>query len=334
MQQEPNMVSTSILVVEDERIVAMDLTATLRRLGYTVPATAASGDEAIQQAVKHRPDLVLMDIHLGGPMDGIEVTERICADFDVPVIYLTAHTDRETQQRARHTAPYGYLVKPFDERTLQTTIDMTIERHGRDRRARAHEQHLLMTLTSIGDAVLITDAAGRVTLLNPVAEFLLRCSPSTVIGHPVDDIMPLIDVETRVPTAWRGSGTVLVVDDEASVRSTLVQLLERLGLKVLTAPDAEYALESLQSHLNAIDCVLLDLTMPGMPSATVARRMRELSPTLPIVLMSGYSAEDIARSVQEASRMHALPKPFRLADLLEIVQQVFTMTDSSYEVGR
>jgi CheY-like chemotaxis protein len=135
-------------------------------------------------------------------------------------------------------------------------------------------------------------------------------------------------------TTWQGRGTVLVVDDEASVRSTIAHLLERLGFRVLSAPDGSYALEIFHSHLNALDCVLLDLTMPGIPGAEVARTMRELHPALPIVLMSGYSVEDIARSIQEVIRMPFLPKPFQFVDLLTVLQHIFSVADISYELGR
>jgi two-component system, cell cycle sensor histidine kinase and response regulator CckA len=193
------MATESILIVEDERIVARDLQAILQQLGYIVPALAATGADAIAKAKALHPDLVLMDIRLQGAMDGIEAATAILTELAIPVIYLTAFTDDATRQRARQTAPYGYLVKPFDERTVQTTIEMALERHARDRQTRTHEQWLMATLASLGDAVVTTDADGRITFVNPAAEQLLRCAQAEAIGAAVADVVILLDPYTR---AW------------------------------------------------------------------------------------------------------------------------------------
>src|SRR5215472_7316079 len=131
------MKETNILVVEDERIVARDIARRLHRLGYTVCASAASGPEAIAHAAQTQPDLILMDIFLPGPMDGIEAATQIRAHADIPVIYLTAHADDSTLQRAKTTEPFGYLLKPFDTRVMQTTIEMALYKH-RMEQERAH----------------------------------------------------------------------------------------------------------------------------------------------------------------------------------------------------
>jgi len=131
------MAETNILVVEDERIVARDIARRLHRLGYTVCASATSGPEAIVHAAQTQPDLILMDIVLPGPMDGIEAAAQIRAHADIPVIYLTAHADDSTLQRAKTTEPFGYLLKPFDTRVMQTTIEMALYKH-RMEQERAH----------------------------------------------------------------------------------------------------------------------------------------------------------------------------------------------------
>jgi signal transduction histidine kinase/DNA-binding NarL/FixJ family response regulator len=123
-----------ILVVEDENIVAMDLRATLTRLGYEVVDTVGTGRQAIEQVERQHPDLVLMDIQLRGDMDGVEAAERI-RTLHVPVVYLTAFSDDATLRRARETGPHGYVLKPFDDRELQIVIELGIHRH------RAQEEH-------------------------------------------------------------------------------------------------------------------------------------------------------------------------------------------------
>lgn len=123
------MAKEKILVVEDERIVAKDIVKSLQRLGYKVVASVASGEEALQKVIEAQPDLVLMDIMLKGKMDGIETTEEIHKNFDIPVIYLTAYADEKTLGRAKITEPFGYIIKPFDERDLHTTIEIALRRH-------------------------------------------------------------------------------------------------------------------------------------------------------------------------------------------------------------
>lgn len=123
------MATAKILVVEDERIVAKDISKRLGALGYTVVATVPSGEEAIQKVRETHPDLVLMDIQLKGQVDGIEAAEQIRADFGTPVIYLTAYADENTLQRAKVTEPFGYIVKPFDERDLHAAIEIALRRH-------------------------------------------------------------------------------------------------------------------------------------------------------------------------------------------------------------
>ena len=109
------MVDARIVVVEDEAIVAMDIAAKLRRFGYEVAAVVDSGAAAIGSVAAAAPDLVLMDIRLSGAMDGIEAAAEIRERFDIPVVFLTAHADEATVGRSSSAAPYGYVLKPFDE---------------------------------------------------------------------------------------------------------------------------------------------------------------------------------------------------------------------------
>src|SRR5438132_351234 len=124
---------TRILVVEDERIVARDIQASLQNLGYTVTALAASAEEALRNVAANPPELVLMDIRLTGESDGIQAAARIRADYHLPVIFLTAYADQQTIQRAKITEPFGYLLKPFEERELQTAIEMALYKHRSER---------------------------------------------------------------------------------------------------------------------------------------------------------------------------------------------------------
>lgn len=122
------MAGERILIVEDERIVARDIAKRLQKLGYSVVDSVATGEEAIAKAAVTNPDLILMDIHLKGEMDGIEAAEQIGSQHQVPIVYLTAYADEDTLQRAKVTEPFGYVVKPFDEQDLHVAIEIALRR--------------------------------------------------------------------------------------------------------------------------------------------------------------------------------------------------------------
>ncbi|WP_354634912.1 ATP-binding protein [Planktothricoides raciborskii] len=123
------MINSKILVVEDEMLVAEDIAGRLRRLGYEVTDIVESGEEAILSVLNNPPDLVLMDIVLAGDMDGIETAETIRQHKQIPIVYLTAYGDKKTLNRSKTTDPYGYVVKPFDEQQLNTTIEIALNKY-------------------------------------------------------------------------------------------------------------------------------------------------------------------------------------------------------------
>ena len=120
---------TTILVVEDETIIARDILSKLQGLGYDVPLIVCSGEEAVEKTGELRPDLVMMDIVIEGKIDGIGAADQIRKRFNIPVIYLTAYADEEILERAKIAEPFGYMVKPFDERELHSTIEMALYKH-------------------------------------------------------------------------------------------------------------------------------------------------------------------------------------------------------------
>jgi diguanylate cyclase (GGDEF)-like protein len=132
----------SILLVEDEGLIARDLEDTLTRLGYRVSGIASEGAEAIEMARELHPQLVVMDVSLRGDVDGIEAACAIQEDAPVPVIFLTGHSDTETLQRAVMTGPLGYLIKPFQEDDLRCAIEVAIHKHRADIERRQREEHL------------------------------------------------------------------------------------------------------------------------------------------------------------------------------------------------
>ena len=191
------MASARILVVEDERIVAKDLQSQLEKLGYAVPGVASSGAEALQKAAETRPDLILMDIRLKGEMDGVETSQLVRDQFNIPVIYLTAYADENTLKRAKITEPFGYIVKPFEERELRTNIEIALYKHRMERKLRESELWLATTLKSIGDGVITTDSRERVTFMNRVAEALTGWKQEDAVGKELTQVLTILHKETR-----------------------------------------------------------------------------------------------------------------------------------------
>ncbi|HWW73824.1 MAG TPA: response regulator, partial [Pyrinomonadaceae bacterium] len=213
-----------ILVVEDEAIVAMDIGARLRVLGYEVVGPASTGAAAVELAERARPDLVLMDIMLRGGMDGVEAALRIREATGAPVVYLTAYADDSTLRRAKAAEPLGYLLKPFEERELRTTIETALYKHRAEVRLRESERWLATTLRSIGDSVIAADERGRVKLINPAAESLTGWPRDEALGRELAEVFQLADEATglRVEPATDAARTdVLLVSRDG--RSTPVE---------------------------------------------------------------------------------------------------------------
>ena len=185
------MTQTRILVVEDESIVALDIQERLESLGYDVPDTVASGEKAILQAGLLRPDLVLMDIHLQGPMDGIEAADHIRRQFGIPVIYLTANADHPTVERAKFTEPFGYVIKPFEERELHTTIEIALYKHQSEHRVRESEERYRLLAELSPEAIIVQTDEG-IVYANPAAASLFGArNVETLLGYAVADFVHL-----------------------------------------------------------------------------------------------------------------------------------------------
>ncbi|MCJ7615800.1 MAG: response regulator [Desulfobacterales bacterium] len=191
------MPETKILIVEDEAIVAEDIHNSLQGLGYIISAVVSSGEEAITKIEEDMPDLVLMDIVLQGDMDGIEAAGQINSRFNIPVVYLTAFTDEKTIERAKLTEPFGYIVKPFDDRELHSTVEMAIYKHKMESKLKENERWLSTILKSIGDAVIVTDAEGNIQFMNDVACSLTGWKIEETIGKTLVDIFNIVNEQKR-----------------------------------------------------------------------------------------------------------------------------------------
>jgi len=184
------MPKADILIVEDEAVVAADLAGKLQRAGYRSVGIAADGDDAVATAKATSPDLVLMDIRLGGNTDGIETAERIRAFRNVPIVYLTAHSDTDTLRRAATTEPFGYILKPFEERDLTTQIEIALYKHQAERRLRESEERYRKLVETAVDSIITFDPSGLIHSCNAASERMFGYRSEDLIGRNVSMLIP------------------------------------------------------------------------------------------------------------------------------------------------
>lgn len=185
-----------ILIVEDEGVVAWNLQESLEYLGHQIIGVVESGLQAIQVAAANPLDLALMDIRLAGEQDGIETAAQLRHQFGIPIVYLTALTDAQTLERAVATDPFGYLIKPFSRRELQTTIDIALRRYSLEKHLETTGQWLQTTLNSIGDGTIATDSEGTIVFMNSVAEILTGWARSDALGQFAPRVFHLVHAQT------------------------------------------------------------------------------------------------------------------------------------------
>jgi PAS domain S-box-containing protein len=180
------MESVQILVVEDEVLVARDIARMLGKLGYLVPATTVSGEEAVRLAIEHHPQLVLMDIRLRGEMDGVEAARQIRAALGIPIIFLTAHSDEKTLHDAKAVSPAGYLLKPIDHHQLRISVDMALHVYETEKRMRQQERLHQSVLQTALDSFLMLNPAGQVLDVNDAYGRLTGYTRNELLGMTWD----------------------------------------------------------------------------------------------------------------------------------------------------
>jgi PAS domain S-box-containing protein len=297
------MAKAQILVVEDDNIVAMELRDRLQSLGYAVPAVASYGEGAVEKAGETHPDLVLMDIKLKGDMDGTKAAEAIRARFDIPVVYLTAYADESTLQRAKITEPYGYILKPFEERKLHSTIEMALYKHKVERRLKESEQWLATTLRSIGDAVMATDKRGLITFMNPVAEALTGWRQESALGKDLAEVFRIMDEETR--TVVESPVTRVLREDVIVGLANHSILIAKDGTET-PIDDSAAPIRDDRGNITGVVLVFRDIVERRQVEEALARNNRELAILNAVVAVVSRSLrlEEVAEQAVHLIHQH------------------------------
>lgn len=306
---------TTILVVEDERIIAKGIERRLKGLGYEVVGLASTGEEAVRQAAGMRPDLVLMDIQLGEGMDGVEAAHQIRAQLCIPVVFLTAHSDDATLQRAKLSEPFGYVIKPYEDKDLHTAIEIGLYKHQMEQRLRENERWLAATLASIGDGVIVTDENGRVRFMNALAERLTGWTQADALGRDAQEVFHIVEERTRqhAPSPVREA----LSTGFPSVLAPNTILISRSG-KELPIDDSAAPIRDVNGKIMGTVLVFRDITerrrleehlrqaqkmeAVGRLAGGIAHDFNNI-----MTIITGYSelllASDLAPSVQESLQL-------------------------------
>lgn len=220
-----------VLIVEDEYILARNLREGLEFFGYQVLGIVDSGEAAIEKAIELRPSIILMDIWIRGELDGIQAAERIWQQLQIPVIYVTGHSDQSTVERATLTFPFGYVLKPIREKELYVAIQTALSRYER-------EQFFLTVLQGMGDGIIVVDSQLHIKYLNSAAEALTGWQLNEVKERLVTEIVPLLDEQNQRPidhpivSALRMETTIYLEEHILLVRKdgTMISVTDSVAL--------------------------------------------------------------------------------------------------------
>jgi PAS domain S-box-containing protein len=268
----------SLVLVENEFVLAEDVPSRLRAAGFDIIGTPATGRDAIAQARELHPDVVLMDPELKGKMDGIEVAQQIKERFDIPVIFLTAHTDAATVKRAAATTSYGFLVKPFDDLELSAAIEMAIHRHSTEAKMRESDRRIRELTESLSEVIFETDMAGTITFINRAGLKEFGYTKEQVEGGmTLYDVLPL-DKHEEIreliaqavidePSGWmevpglRRDGSTFPISVRASliVREGVPVGIRGIALNVTERKRAEQQLEESEKRIRELTDALPEI---------------------------------------------------------------------------
>lgn len=298
--------------MEDEVIVALDLQGRLEALGYRVLDAVTSGEQACQKALMLHPDLVLMDIRLSGDMDGIEAASTIRAQIDIPIVFVTAYADQDTLQRAKITGPYGYIIKPFDNRDLHATLEIAQYKYQLEYTLRKSRDELLAILNAQRHGTLMMDERGRITFLSLSAQRMLSVGLDEALNSPLQSVLGLkqqdrrrletmfqlpTEQRTKVPCRIRDPGgrdfflEIEVQDDPRTVQRKILFLYDVSELNTLRELlNGKARFHNIVGH-----------SKPVQEMIQLVRRVAQVDSTVLIEGETGTGKELVARAIHNES---------------------------------
>ncbi len=331
-----------ILIVENEGLVGCDMATQLANLGYDVVGAVKSGEEALRSVEELHPDLVLMDVHLDGQLDGIQTAQHIKAHSTAAVIYVTACADLDTVARARETQPHGYLLKPFSEDELRLTVELAATRYLEEVERRRREQSYFEAFQSLADGVIAADLAGGIIFLNPAASRITGWTSEEVVGMSLNEAF-------RIFHPGGDPAEIQVVDESGSSPQRTVWLTTKYGERV-PIHDRTTALRDQRNSLTGLIILFRKLTPPSEVEAVAVTHGQEiisknlgpapLTQPAPQVPAAHHHAEPetlpvpppAASQAQAALQGSASPSPAPLVDVVESISDPLIALDGMWRM--
>lgn len=278
------MSKTKILVVEDEIIIAMEIADRLKSMGYDVLRIVSNGNDAIRTAQNEQPDLILMDIMIQGNIDGIETATRIRTKIDIPVIYLTANADESTLERAKVSDAFGYLIKPFEEKELNTTIEMALYKHRMEGKLRENEERFKSLVENSSIGIFRLSKEGRILHSNPTFIKLFGFMKlNELVGKDISDF-------------FIGGKQVMqeiadIVNEFGNIERHKIELINSKGEKVVVSLGGNFV--KWQNEILYFDGTIEDITKQVLYEAELikAKEKAEESDRLKTEFLAGMSHE-------------------------------------------
>lgn len=349
------MARARILVVEDEALVARDLVSLVRSLGYEVTDLVQNGEAVIQSVENNPPDLAIMDIVLKGQVDGIEAAAILWEKYSIPVVYLTSFADDLTFERAKLTEPFGYLIKPYEERELELTIEIALYKARVQRLLKERERWLSTILKGLDDGIIVSNEKGRITFINPSAQKITGWKELEAIEQPVEKVfdlgekidfqnslalpnLPEISLKTKTGQDIPVELTIAPLPEETGRWSGQVIVLRDVSTRRRAAQELLDSRAKLQSALKGtIEAISIMIEMRDPYTAGHQRRVAQLaeaiatSLNLPSVKIEGIK---FAAQIHDIGKLYVpaeiLSKPTKLSALEYAI--IKTHPQAGYEI--